>query len=183
MDKMILVNQKKASELQRILNEEKVYQGEVDELFNFKKKQKQAEKDSNSNSRKEKIKLNLQDHYFGFIQLFILFAASICLMVVIQYLYYSIRAPQAYKITCILEVYILAIEYWNSHATLHAMFFGIIFWNNTSPVWKTDGMEAYGMMKSHINKNVIANISRSVEYDLGNYTDGWRKIMLTVRIS
>ena len=149
-------------------------------MFNFSKLNTKKV-DSNANLRKDKVRVNLQGHYFGFVKLSVIFAATMFLIIIIQYVYYTVLRPKASKVSGLVEIYILVVELWSSYATINTFFFTTVFWNNTTPIWGTDGVGAYKIMRNHIYEKVHKNLSRSVDYDLGNYADYWRKIMVTVK--
>ena len=187
MTRAIETNFKKSEELALILQEEKIFESDLGKIFtqtpqsvkkrpNINSKKGKGVK-SASVSRKEKIKFTAKGNYFGFIRLGVSFAIATTMIIVIQYVFYSLLYPRARKITNLLKVYIVSVEIWNSYATLNTIFINTLLWNSTVQFWGTDGLSTYQVMKSHIETNVLPNITESLDYDLGNYTDEWRKIV------
>ena len=100
-----------------------------------------------------------------------------------QYFYYYILAPKGDKISNLTKVYILAVELWSSFASIHSIFFQVVLWNNTMPVWKTDSLSAYKMIHEHIDQKILVNLSEALTYNLGNYTALFEQKMTMVIFS
>lgn len=174
MDITIKIYQKKSKELKSMLLEEKVYEEQSKGLIlndhewdagNTSRRKK------SSGWRKQKVKLYQKKNNFGFLRLLFVFSLAISLIISMQFVYYVILSPKGNKITNIVKVYILAVELWSAYASIHTFAFETILWNNTLPIWNTDSLSAYKIMKKHIKMNIIPNFTEALEYDMGNYTD------------
>ena len=163
-----------------ILREEKVYENEVKSgFFNSTPAIKKVE--NASNLRKDKLRIDLKGLYFGAQKLFIIFAMTLSLTIIAQYLYYMVLIPKAERVGNMIRVYTAGAETWCSLANLHHFFFHLVYYNNTVRIWGTDSLEAVKGMRNHFLENVHANLSRSTGYDLGNYTEKFRNILTKVR--
>jgi len=80
------------------------------------------------------------------------------------------------------STYILNTEVWNSLFTLHCVFFNTIFWNNTVDYWGTDSLSTFTKLSNYIKEEVVANISSTLDFDLGNYTESYRDVMTKVKL-
>ena len=136
--------------------------------------------DNISNLRKEKLRINLKGHYFGFLKLSLIFASTLSIVIIAHFAYYLILIPKAKRVTNLVKAYVCSVELWSSYATLHSLFFNVVFWNNTMPAWGTDALTAYNSMKNHIYENVHKNLTDALEMDLGNYSETYINVMARV---
>ena len=133
--------------------------------------------------RKARLKVTYNGLNFGLASLGLKLAAILAFLMLIQIIYYFVWKPGVQRSINLMDVFILGIETWNSFFSLHSSWLSTIVYNNTLPYWagKTS-LEVFDHFKNHVRENLIANYSRAVEYDLGNYTKKFVEGYTTVRI-
>lgn len=152
-----------------MLLEEKVYEDQANLLI-LNDNEAQGNKKPKKSSRRQKIKTFHNKNTFGFVRLMLSFLAAITLVICMQTLYYIILSPKGQQISNLVKVYINDVELWSSLATIHVFAFETILWNNTVPIWNTDSLSAYQIMREHIRNDIIPNITEALDYDMGNYS-------------
>ena len=83
-----------------------------------------------------------------------------------------------------MKVWVISSEMWCSLATMETFFTDTILYNNTRIVWNNKTTKvAYEESKQLLETNVIGNITRTLDLDLGNFTTRWRHALLEVRFT
>lgn len=105
------------------------------------------------------------------------------LLTIIQLLLSLIFQPKAHRITNLAKVYILSLESWNAYYILHAAVVETLLYNNTFSMW--DGTlntsDFYYKHRDFTKEYVLENISESLDYDLGRFTEKYRSDLTKVK--
>lgn len=123
---------------------------------------------------KQYVKLDLGGAYFGLTTPFCILVLLVSILCAFQGLYFYMVYKTNRPVVMIGDTYIMYSEAWSGFFTLHATFFNVMFWNNSSPFWEMEALKAYEKQKDHVLNNIIQNISETMTYDLGNYTEKYR---------
>jgi len=128
------------------------------------------------------VKLDLSNALFGTHSIFLILIGYISLLCILQGVYYILVSNLNRPVVMIGDTYLMYNEAWSGFFTLHATFFNVLFWNNSSPFWEMEALQAYEKQKIHVREQIIDNISRTLDYDLGNYTETYRDALSKVSI-
>lgn len=135
-----------------------------------------------SKQKMKNIKLDKSTAAFGFSSIFCQIVALLLFCLSVHGGFYLSFSPKARRITNLSKVFILSVESWNAYYTLHAAMLETLFYNNTFRMW--DGkLTTYDFYYEHREKTkeyILENITRSLDYDLGNFTDKYRSDMTKV---
>lgn len=135
----------------------------------------------NSNQRNGHIRKNNYTQnfkMFGFLSKLLI---PLMLSLFLQFIYFTVLYPKSTRIANLMQVYILGIEIWNSFVLLGQSMMSTIIWNNTALVWDTNSLNVFNSHLSYIESEVMLNLTHTFDYDLGNFTDEYRNMIIKVR--
>ena len=132
--------------------------------------------------RRQRLKVTYNGLNFGLVNLGLKLGTILVFLIGIQLVYYTVWRPGVRRSINFMEIFLLGIETWNSYFNMHSSWLSTIVYNNTLPYWNgKTSMQVYEHFKTHIRDNLLANYSRAVEYDLGNYTEKFVEAYTQVR--
>lgn len=74
-----------------------------------------------------------------------------------------------------MKVYVIASEMWCSLTSLNVFFIEYILFNNTAVGWHgKSSLDTYNEIKGVLETRVMPNMTESLSYDLGNFTEIWQ---------
>lgn len=119
------------------------------------------------------LKLENKDYSFGLSSIIFLLLCLIVLFLIIHGSIFLIFSPRARRITNLSKVYILSIESWNAYFVLHTAVVQTLFYNNTFKMWdgKLSTYDFYYDFRDFTKEYILNNLTTSIDYDLGNYTE------------
>lgn len=117
---------------------------------------------------------------FGLLPPLVYMLVSIALLSLIYICFFFLILPGSIKQLSMIETYTLIIETWNSYFSIHASMLQTLIWNNTSPMWSMSSLEVFEHQTKHIRENLLPNLTRTLDYDLGNFTQLYRQGMAYV---
>ena len=100
----------------------------------------------------------------------------------LQVAYFYQLYPRSKRSSNFVKAYIIGVESWDAYAITFSSFFSTVLFNDTSEYWGISSLEKVESHISHIRKNVLANITEALDYDLGNFSQSYRDIMSKVSI-
>jgi len=127
------------------------------------------------------LKVSIEKINFGIKKVLYIFLGLLLLGCVVQFGYFLMLYPRARRITSLTKTYSLAISTWSSYYFAFTLFTETVFWNNTVPTGTgRTTLEDYRAAVEYIRSNVWENITESLSYDLGAYTENYSTILTTV---
>lgn len=142
------------------------------ELENSKK-----EKKTNGNQLFHNIRLTGGIPSSNYTTLALYLVALMVLMSLLNFLLMQQFKGSLNKLGNVLCVQILVIESWGSFMNAQNSILKSILWNDTSLIWGQPSSIAFEVYSEYISKNILANFSESIDWNLGNFTDEYRGIM------
>lgn len=129
----------------------------------------------------QKIKIDSSSQFFGLFKIVAGLLIVIALLILVQLAHYFILKPRETRTANLVKIWAIASEFWCSFVSMNVFFVETILFNNTGIGWHNKStLETYTIIKDNLQKNVLDNITQSLTYDLGNFTEKWRSTMTQV---
>lgn len=142
------------------------------------------DKENRSILKQEYLKIKSNDLQFGFNKIIRSFTLLLIFGMIIQVGYFLIIYPRSRKTTMLCKAYSLSVRTWSMYYYTLTVFTEIVIWNNTVETGTTRStLEEYENSVKYIRESILLDITESLNYDLGDYSDNYSQILTQVKFS
>jgi len=127
------------------------------------------------------LKIDQKHPYFGFDSAQYKLILLVLLFCLVQLIHFLFIYPKAKRVTFLTKAYSLSVDTWLSYYRVNMLFTEVISWNNTINGGRGEPiLDTWRSAVDYMENQIFSEILASKDYDLGDYSEEYSRIMFTV---